>query len=335
MLTKIDKPNNQLNIPRYVNPHMDYLDECISIRQVPLETLQGGYAIQDPVVTKALQSYVEERNSWADFFVANGKHSIQDEYKETFLNWIRSSQLNNIRGLDNFGWTTITNGTSEAFQMFMMRHNNRRFKFVKGDFIIHKVASNVMELDWEWLREPSDLDPGDAVIISLPFSDTGSPHNELHAILESACNNDVPVLIDMAYFGMCVNLDVDLNYRCIEEVTFSLGKTFPIIGARAGIRLQRQNVDDPVLFANQNGIVNNFACKIGNFCMLNYSPDYIPLKYYDAYYSLCVHNDIQITNCVVFGLSANQKYSEINRGNKQTRLCLSKYVLENYEQLEK
>ena len=68
---------------------------------------------------------------------------------------------------------------------------------------------------------------------------------------------NVPVLIDMAYFGMCHDIEIDLSHKCIEEVTFSLGKTFPIIGARAGMRLQKTDVDDPVLFANQQK--NNFC----------------------------------------------------------------------------
>ena len=56
--------------------------------------------------------------------------------------------------------------------------------------------------------------------------------------------------INMAYFGMCYGIQCKFRLSCVEEVTFSLGKTFPIIGARAGMRLQRVEFDDAVLFAN-------------------------------------------------------------------------------------
>ena len=328
MLTKINVCNNELNIPRYDNPLFLRCGESVDIREVDAAEFKGGYALQDPLITSKLIEYC--RNAFQDIFVADGKHNIQQEYKEVFRDWINSSKLNQIHGLDLFQHTSITNGTTEAFSMFMQRHNNRRFKIARGDFMLHKVACNSMDLDWEWLTEHNALEPGDALIISCPFSDTGCKHREMDDLLLTASRMDVPVLVDMAYFGMCVNINIDLTHKCIEEVVFSLGKTFPVIGARAGIRFQKDEIDDAVVFANQNGIINNFACKIGVFCMLNWSPDYIPHKYYDAYYAMCLHNDLEITNCVLFATSRDAKYSSINRGNNSSRLCVSKFLLENY-----
>lgn len=334
MIKIVEYPDNGLNIPGYQNPLEESYDKCIDVSHITAEDVKGGYAIQDPYITAELVDYMKS-TIWNNFFVSNGVHSIQQEYKDTFRKWASSSQLNTIKGLDNFNHSTITNGTSEAFQMFYMRHNNRRFKFVKGDFMMHKVASNIMDLDWEWLTDCTSIEYGDALIISCPFSDTASKHLNLEDMLDKCNRHQVPVLLDMAYFGTCVNLNIDLDqWPCIEDVTFSLGKSFPIIGARAGIRFQRLETDDPVLFANQNGIVNNLACKIGNHLMLNFSADYIPYKYYDSYYALCVHNDFEISNCVIFAKSDEEKFQSINRGNQKTRLCVSKYVLENYEQFK-
>lgn len=328
MLTKIDVCNNELNIPKYDNPLFKSNGRSIDLSDADVSEFKGGYALQDEEITAKLKEYA--RDAFQDIFVADGKHPIQQEYVDTFKKWIDSAKLNAIHGLDLYPHASITNGTSEAFQMFMQRHNNRRFKIMTGDFIMHKVACNNMDVDWEWLSEHNGIEPGDALIISCPFSDSGCKHRGMNDLLLTASQLDVPVLVDMAYFGMCVNIDIDLSHRCIEEVVFSLGKTFPVIGARAGIRFQRHETDDAVLFANQNGIVNNFACKIGVFCMLNWSPDYIPYKYYDAYYAMCLRNELQITNCVLFATSVDPKYTSINRGNTDTRLCVSKFLLENY-----
>jgi len=333
MLTKIDVCNNELNIPKYDNPLFKRCGESIDLSDVDVAEFKGGYALQDKDITKKLKEYTKD--GLTDIFVADGKHFIQEEYKTVFRDWIGSTKLNTVHGLDLYPHASITNGTSEAFQMFMMRHNNRRFKIATGDFMMHKIACNTMNLDWEWLSEHNSLEPGDALIISCPFSDTGCKHIELTDFLLTATRMDIPVLIDMAYFGMCSNINIDLSHKCIEEVTFSLGKTFPVIGARAGIRFQRDEIDDPVIFANQNGIVNNFACKIGVFCMLNWSPDYIPVKYYDAYYAMCLHNDLEVTNCVLFATSMDAKYESINRGNRRTRLCVSNFLLENYDYFAK
>ena len=107
-----------------------------------------------------------------------------------------------------------------------------------------------MNANWEWIYNYGQIRKGDAVIVSCPFSDTGTEPNELNMMLEWCSRKLCSVLINMAYFGMCYGINVNLDYPCVEEVTFSLGKTFPIIGARAGMRLQRVEFDDAVLFAN-------------------------------------------------------------------------------------
>lgn len=327
-------PNNNWWMYGYENPlHSDEVKhngfQTIDISNVPAQEFKGGYAIQDDLVTRELVNYMKQTN-WNDFYVADGVHPIQSEYQKQFRDWIYSSKLNKIR-FENLNYSCITNGTSEAFTMFMLRHNQRRFKFFQGDFMMHKVASNVADVDWEWIDDNGTIEYGDALIVSCPFSDTARFPHDFDRWMDLANKCEVPVLLDMAYFGTCLNIDIDTErYPAIEEICFSLGKTFPIIGARAGIRFQKTLVDDPVTFANQNGIVNNFACKVGTYCMNNWNPDYIPHKYYDAYYDLCSAHDLLITNSVLWALSDDAKYNDINRGNETTRLCVSNFVKENY-----
>lgn len=303
---------------------------------IELEKVKGAFAIQDKQITNELKEFCISTYEWKDLFVNNGVHPIQEQYKETFYNWIQGSKINYIDGLENFKHVTITNGTSEAFSMFMMKHNTKRMRFFKGDFMMHKIASNNMEMDWEYIDPGSknDIMHGDAIIISCPFSDTGEEHHLMGHLLDRAQLLKCPVLIDMAYFGMCKGIEINLNRDCIETVTFSLGKTFPLIGARAGIRFQREEIDDPVNFANQVGIVNNIGCMIGNFAMEAWGADYIPNKYGEAYTRFCEDNDISLTKCILFATTTNTKFNSINRGNDTTRLCVSDYVLDAYERIQ-
>lgn len=293
--------------------------------------LNGGYAIQDKEVTAELKDFCMSTYEWHEFFAANGVTDHREKFIEMFGRWIRSSELNVLKGLDAFPHVTQTNGTSEAFSMFMQRHNNKNFKFFKGDFMMHKVASNNMNVKWDWIFNYSQIKKGDAVIISCPFSDTGNAIEDMQQILEWCSHNEVPVLIDMAYFGMCYGISIDLDQPCVEEVTFSLGKTFPMIGARAGIRLQRTEIDDPVLFANQHGIVNNFGAMIGEYAMTCWSPDFIANKYMKAQLIVCNQLELKPTNCVIFAMSNHDDHNQFNRGNDLTRLCISKLLVEEYE----
>ena len=293
--------------------------------------LNGGYAIQDKEVTAELEDFCMSTYEWKDFFAANGVTDHRERFIETFSRWIRKSKLNVLKGLDAFPHVTQTNGTSEAFSMFMQRHSKKNFKFFRGDFMMHKVASNHLKANWEWIFNYGQIKKGDAVIISCPFSDTGGIKEDMHQLLDWCSQNEVPVLIDMAYFGMCYGINVNLDYPCVEEVTFSLGKSFPMIGARAGIRLQREEIDDAVLIANQHGIVNNFGAMMGEYAMSCWGPDFIANKYMKAQLIVCNQLELKPTNCIIFALSNHEEHWKFNRGNDLTRLCISKLLVEEYE----
>ena len=188
---------------------------------IDIDLYRGGRALQLKSVTWELEDFVVSTSLWDGFFKADGDIGMHNVFCSEYLDWIQSNKRNNILGFDHFHHCTMTAGTSEAFQMFMMRHNNRKFKFFKGDFMMHKVASNVMLNDWSWIHEAGEVTADSAVIISCPFSDFGAEHPQMEELLNICDSWNVPVLIDMAYFGMCHDIEIDLSHKCIEEVTFS------------------------------------------------------------------------------------------------------------------
>ena len=94
-----------------------------------IETYRGGHAIQDAEVTAELEDFVLSTNLWEGFFKADGDINMHNVFCSEYLDWIQANKRNNILGIDHFHYATMTNSTSESFQMFMMRHNNRKFKF--------------------------------------------------------------------------------------------------------------------------------------------------------------------------------------------------------------
>ena len=293
--------------------------------------MKGAYTIQDREITSSLQQFVAQPDIWSNFFVADGITGLEKQFVDKMREWVTASKENTLTGLEDFPYGTMTHGTSEAFQMFMMRHNDRNFKFFKGDFMMHKVAGNVMGNKWQWIIDANEVTVGSAIIISIPFSDFGATHPQHIKLLERCSALNIPVLLDCAYFGMCYDMDIDLNYSCIEEVTFSLGKTFPVIGSRCGVRFQRTEIDDAVTFANQHGIVNNFGALVGLHCIEQYTADFIATKYRAVQQRVCDALGVDPTNCILFATSSNDKYSAYNRGNSTTRLCISKQIQDEYD----
>ena len=274
-----------------------------------MTNFKGAYAVADDEIINSINN-----------LLIGDLDNSRESFIDGMYQWIMDSKLNTVTGLNNYKYTNVINGTSESFQMFFQRHHEKSFKFFVGDFTMHKITSNHMDVPWNWITDPSQINEGDAVIISNPFSDFGDTHPMYNDTMDRCTALNVPVLVDCAYFGMCYDMDIDLNHDCIEEAVFSLSKTFPIINARSGVSFRKIYIDDSIEFANQQGIINLFGVGLGNYCISNWSADHIPNKYKYKQQEICKELNITPTNCVIFGLGNDKEY---NRGNDTTRLCIS------------
>ena len=155
-------------------------------------------------------------------------------YRDTFLQWIQSSNLNTLNGIENFKHKQYSFGTTQTFDLFYLQNKNRRFRFFKGDFFYHTACNT----NWEYL-DTSRIDTNDAVIISVPFSDTGNIPNTLEFILCECDVMGVPVLLDMCYYVIGKDININLNHKCI----LILNKWYHInvngMGIGAGINLEK------------------------------------------------------------------------------------------------
>ena len=172
----------------------------------------------------------------------------------------------------------------------------------------------------------ADLMRGDALILSVPFSDLGKQH-ELTEQLLHLCNNlDIPVLLDFAYFPCTQNINLDLSFRCIDTITFSISKAF--YGAeflRVGIRCQRGNADDGIDVFNSVDMVNRVSLSIANTLIKEYGVDHNWHTYEKQYYQVCKEKNLEPTDCIMFGLGG-EEYKEFNRGGKVNRVCISELI---------
>ena len=240
-----------------------------------------------------------------------------------YLDWIKSTKLNTIQGLEKFPYAAYANGTTEAFDKFYMKHNKRRFRCFKGEYVYHQIAWR--NFDWKFLEDDA-IDANDAVVISLPFSDTGNEHVHMQQLLQTCTELNVPVLVDCVYFGVCSNIDFDFTHECITDITFSLSKAFPVAYARVGMRLTKVDDDDALLMLHKIGYTNRIGAALGLQLIEQYSPDYIVNKYLEKQIELCSALGVVPSNTVLFGIDKLNKYPEYNRGGPTNRLGLHKHL---------
>ena len=278
-----------------------------------------------PIVDEEISLFVNKAHKDASLTKILTSETLNNEFLDNYFNWLKSSELVQYKGIDEFDQKSYIHGSVQGFDFFYAEFSQRRFRCFKGDFVYHALS---WRNNYSYIfLDDEDLDKNDAVVISLPFSDSGSIHPRTIEILKKCEELNIPVLIDCAYINLSGELSVDLSYKCIHSVCFSLSKAFFSINRlRVGLRLKRKFNDDPVDVFNSLSMINNYGAFMGNELIKNFSPDFNYLKYSKKQKEVCVKNDLTPSKCVIFGLGG-EKYQDYNRGGAFNRVCLSEVLV--------
>jgi len=250
--------------------------------------------------------------------------NVVREFCSKYKSWITSTKLNTYIGIDDFKFATYSNATSESFDKFYIKNNNRRFRCLRGEYVYHQVAWRNSWPDWKFIDD-EPLAANDAVVISYPFSDTGCKHQQHDEILKRCTELGIPVLIDCVFSGVSYDLVFDLSYPCITDVVFSLSKIFPIAHARIGMRLTREDDDDTLFVYQKISYNNRMGAALGTYFIDNFSVDYIVNKYRATQQEFCRQLNVCPSNTVFFGLGLDD-WKEYNRGSVTNRLSFHKFL---------
>jgi hypothetical protein len=242
---------------------------------------------------------------------------ILPEYLNFLPQWIASSRLNSVEGLERFPLRRLTSGNTQAFDDFYIRHHERTFKFLRGEYPYLSMYAR----RWDLVNEPAELTRKDALVMSAPFSATGNMHPLFYDMLERADQVGIPVLIDCAFLGITRNLKLQLEHRCIETVCFSLSKAFGAGCFRSGIELSKQN-GGPASIQNEWCYVQLLSAKIGLEIARQYSPDYIPEKYRAWQLEICQEFGLEPSDTVVFGLG-DERFGYFDVDGVVNRVCIT------------
>ena len=246
------------------------------------------------------------------------------KFCQNYLDWIESTKLNNLIGLENFNSKQYVHGTCQSFDFFYLSNNKKRMRTFKGDFAYHRLSWEG-KFDWSYI-EDDIIRENDAVIISVPFSDLGDVHPQTNEVLDRCDKLGVPVFIDCAYMVIARDIDFNFDRECIQGVSFSMSKGF--YGAeklRIGLRLTRDYQDDPVEVFNSMQMLNTVGVHVGQKIIDNYSVDYNTETYRDKQEELCNQLKIGYSKCVLFGITDKHhpQFKDFDRGTDYRRVCLS------------
>lgn len=288
----------------------------------------GAYGIHDPELTAARDDLISRAKD-LDFADPHCAEQIKSEFLETYQRWMFDAF--DFPGTDLYRYACFTQGTTESFAQFYIRYRDgHRLRIKKGEYFYHQMMKSLWYgQKFAWL-EDDQIRPGDVLLISVPFADTGSCPEDLELLLTRCDDLEVPVMLDMAYLnitvGSVLQQKIDLRHPCIKYVVSSLSKAFPVENFRIGIRLQKELYEDQIYVVNEHNYnyINLFSAYLGQGLMQRFAPDHMFNKYRDRQLQTCQDMGLDPSPCYIFGIDRHNRYPQYNRGGATNRLCFSR-----------
>jgi len=269
--------------------------------------LQGSRAVQDPVAVEFIQSIVDDIDLHQ---VINQKQHLSD-FLSSITEWLQQHTTNSIVGIDQFQ-PDFSAGTTQSFDSFYWRHRDRRMRCFVGEYFYHIKTWISTATNWSFITDQDPLQPGDALVISVPFCDTGNQPNNLNTVLEQCEQLSIPVLIDSCYYTISSGIDLDLTSPAIDTVAFGLSKAFPVAHLRIGIRYTRDSVFDGQKLHNTINYNNIFGAYVGKKLITRFKSDYIHSVYNEKQKQVCNHLGLEPSASVLFAVG-DSKWNQYNR----------------------
>jgi len=264
----------------------------------------GSRAISDQEVVNTIKKLPPISDMIYDYDVIG-------KFENKFGGWLQNNQYNTVSGLENFE-PDISQGATQSFDSFYIKHANKKWKMFHGEYFYHTLMAVNLKREWSFIHDLDQLHTGDAVMISVPFCDTGSGINNLDQILTHCDQHDIPVLLDCAYYSIAKNIHLDLDHPCIDTVAFSLSKTFPVAHARVGMRYTRPGHKDGQKLHSKINYDNRVSAAVGLIMIDSFGSDWVVNKYQNAYNRLTDLLNLTPGDSIMFA-EGNESWVEYSR----------------------
>ena len=249
-----------------------------------------------------------------NYLLDNGLNKLDNlsKFKNLFTNWVQAHESSTVIGLDQYQ-IDFSAGTTQSFDSFYLRHRNRKFRCYTGEYFYHLKTWISNQIDWSFITHDDPISHNDAVVISMPFCDTGSLHPDYEQLISTCEKLDVPVLVDCCYYPISGNIEIDVSSDCIDTVSFSLSKAFPVANLRIGVRYTKNIFDGQKLHDTIN-YNNTLSAYVGSRIIDEFSSDYIYNKYKDRQMSVCDYFGLVPSNSVMFAVG-DADWNQYSRRN--------------------
>jgi hypothetical protein len=228
-----------------------------------------------------------------------------EQFESAFPAWISASNNYHLRNFELFQYTGFSAGTQESFINFYLFNSDKRFRVFRGDYWWHMDIWTRIRANWAYI-EDDELRSGDICICSYPFALTGDKHRDFDWLVEQCNRTGVELLVDFIYLPNSQGaVDIDLSAECIQQITFSFSKTFPVQCAKIAVRMCKTKPQDPMQMSNDENICNRLSAGLAWDIIQQFPPDFNVTKYQAQQKHWCRKLGLEPTKVVHFGLGTD------------------------------
>ena len=259
-----------------------------------------------------LMAYLEEAEILQRYLTEKYPR-VQNLFLEYYPQWINESKLNSVSGLENFKHKAISIGCTQAldwFHLYAAQHG-RTIKLFKGEYPYNRDIG-IFAYSSQMIENPANLHKNDALILSYPFSGTGTKHDQYEDIMERCNQLDIPVLLDCAWLGSAKDQHIDVNHKCIYGVAFSLTKSLSCGNWRTGMCFTNDDRCNMVLCTEWEHQVH-LNTWIGYNLMQKFSTDTLQNVYGKYQQKICRDHNLIPTDTVHICHSYDVKWKDYHR----------------------
>ncbi len=253
-----------------------------------------------------------------------------DAFIAEMKNWILSSKQCNIHGLEAFEQASVSLGVTQALDQFHydILLSGRKLRLFRGEYPYNRDV-HPFSIPSDFIDD-TPLRKGDAVVLSCPFSGSGDIHPRMFEVLDSCYQLGIPVFIDLAWFGTCGGLAIDLSHPAITHVAFSLTKGLTCGNYRSGVRWTRKKQDlqaqDRLVLQHTWNHSIHLNARIGRALMQEFNPDTQFNKYRRTQLEVCSLFGLRPSACVHIASSQSTDWVDFDRDGFINRINLREAI---------
>ena len=150
------------------------------------------------------------------------------------LGWVNASKTQQIKGID-FLHTTFATGIDNFIDSLILR-SDYIGRLSKTYYYVHDLCDHYKKNYYEIDKE---IKPNSTVIIEFP-----TPHHnveDIKNIIKECIKKQCYIALDFTFLPLCTH-DIELDVSEINEIWFSVNKTWPINDIRPAFRFSRNKI---------------------------------------------------------------------------------------------